>query len=116
MSYKVSGKIISISEIETLKSGAKKLVFEIDTEEKYNNLYSFQIYKGQVFADQVNNFVKYNNVGDLVTVEFNISCNEYNGKYYTNLNAWRTDKIDSMPQVQEVTASDFAPDREDLPF
>ena len=53
MSYKVSGKIIAITDIKTLDNGAKLLDFVIDTNEKYNNLYSFNVYKSIDYADQV---------------------------------------------------------------
>ena len=117
MSYKVTGKITQISDIKTLNTGAKVLEYLIDTGAEYNNLYQFNIYKKAEYSDQVDKFVEFNKVGDLVEVEFNISTKEYQGKYYTNLSHWRADKVNEMPKAQEITASDFAPDREDgLPF
>ena len=118
MSYKVSGKIIAITDIKTLDNGAKLLDFVIDTNEQYNNLYSFNVYKSIDYADQVDKFTTYNNIGDLVTVEFNVKTREWEGKYFTNLSCWRVDKINELPLGENITASDFAPDREtaDLPF
>jgi len=49
-----------------------------------------QIFCFEVFGDQkVENLNKYNKEGQNVTVEFNISTNEHNGKYYTSLPAWK---------------------------
>jgi hypothetical protein len=118
MSFKVSGKITSITDVKTLDNGAKLLDFNIDTNEKYNNIFSFNVYKSADYADQVEKFTTYNQVGDLVTVEFNVKTREWEGKYFTNLSCWRVDKINELPSGENITANDFAPDREtaDLPF
>lgn len=116
MSYKVNGKIDQISEIKIHDNGAKSLDFHLKTDEKYNNLYIFNMYKSANYADSVDKFVQYNKVGDLVAVEFNVNSREWEGKYFTNLTSWRVDKLDSLPKQEAVTAEAFAPDREDLPF
>jgi len=62
-----------------------KQSFVIDTGETYNNIICFEL-----FGDEkVENFNKYNKVDDAVVVEFNINCNEWQGKYFTSLGAWR---------------------------
>ena len=94
MNFKIKGTIISISEIETLGSGASKLNFQLDTKEEYNNLYSFELFKNADNKQHIDNFVKYNAVGNEVEIEFSIRTNEYNGKYYTNLNMWRCENSD----------------------
>lgn len=91
---KVTGEIISISEIELLKNGAKKLHFEIDTKEEYKNILSFNLFKTAEYVSHVENFSTYNQVGDNVEVEFNIKCNEWQGKYYTSLDCWKVEKVD----------------------
>lgn len=118
MSYKVQGKITTITDIETKPNGAKSLTYVVDTGEKFNSLLAMNIYKSVDYADQVDKFVQYNKVGDIVEVEFNVGSREYNGNYYTNLSHWRADKINEMPAAESITAKDFAPDREsaDLPF
>lgn len=93
---KVSGKIVKILDkvTGTKKDGSGEWVkqsFVIDNGEQYNNLASFE-----VFGDEkVENLNKYNKVGDNVEVTFNISCNEWQGKYYTTLQAWKVFKSDS---------------------
>jgi hypothetical protein len=90
MALEVKGVIETILPIETgaKKDGSgdwKKQQFTVRTQEEYNNLYCFE-----VFGDiKVENFGKYNKVGQDVTVEFNVSTNEYKGKYYTSLSAWK---------------------------
>ncbi len=63
----------------------EKQLFLLRTQEQYNNLYCFEI-----FGDQkVDNFAKFNKVGQEVTVEFNVNTSEHQGKYYTTLSAWK---------------------------
>ena len=86
---KVTGKITKILDKQ---KGAKKdggawvkLSFLIKTDEMYNNLYCFEL-----FGDEkVESFEKFNKVGQTVEVDFNVKCNEWKGKYYTSLDAWK---------------------------
>jgi len=105
----VVGKIAKILEKQT---GAKrdgsgewvKQSFTLETDEKYNNLYCFE-----VFGDEkVENLNKYNKVGDLVSVDFNVNTNEYQGRYYVTLQSWRISKA-------EASSSDELQD-DDLSF
>ena len=72
----VQGKITKILDKQTgtKKDGSGEWVkqsFTLETDEKYNNLYCFE-----VFGDEkVENLNKYNKVGDSVSVEFNVSTN-----------------------------------------
>jgi len=116
---KVSGKIVKILDkvTGTKKDGSGEWVkqsFVIDNGDQYNNLASFE-----VFGDEkVENLNKYNKVGDSVEVTFNISCNEWQGKYYTTLQAWKVFKSNS-DVAQAVAQIDNAippVDEEPLPF
>ena len=49
--------------------------------------------------------------GDNVKVIFNVGCNEWKGKYFTSLSAWRIEKAD----IQEPAKVDVE-EEEDLPF
>lgn len=86
----IKGKITKILEPVTgeKKDGSgswTKQNFLVETEEKYNNLFCFE-----VFGDEkVQNFQKYNKVGQEVNVEFNVSTNEFKGNYYTSLSSWK---------------------------
>ena len=93
MSFIITGSIVHISDITQLESGAKRLSYMIDTGEQYNNIYQFDLYKNADYADHVDNFVTYNKVGDYVKVEFNVSCRDWQGKYYTNLQHWKAEKV-----------------------
>ena len=111
----ILGQIISISEVQTFDSGAKKLSFQIDTKEQYNNIISFDLFKGVKHVKHVDDFLQHNKIGDQVDVEFNIQCKEYEGKWYTNLNVWKLEKvtgaIDPDPAGEETDD-----DSDGLPF
>ena len=108
---KVTGKIISISELKegtTAKGDPyKAMSFAVDTSTDYDNLYSFELFQ---FADKenVDNFLKYNKIGDTVKVKFNIKTNKSKeGEvYYTKLSAWSV-----FTQTEEE-----ALEEDDLPF
>ncbi len=109
---KVTGKIENILETQTGTSKAgkewKKTSFVVKTDDEYNNLYCFN-----VFGDEkVNNFLQYNSKGDVVDVDFNVKTNEWKGKYFTSLDAWKIFKADNSKQKEEVAVEQEG----DLPF
>lgn len=108
MSFTIKGKILSIGEVKDFDNGAKAISYQVETSEQYNNLYSFEMYKAADHVEHVDNFLKYNKVGDQVSVEFNVRTNEYQGKYYTSLTSWKCSK-EQQETVEE-------PQEDDLPF
>jgi hypothetical protein len=99
---KVTGKIKKVLDTQsgTSKEGKdwKKTSFLLETPETYNNLYCFE-----VFGDEkVDNFLKYNKVGDIVDVEFNVKTNEWKGKYFTSLDAWKVFKAANATETTEI--------------
>lgn len=112
----VLGKITKILDKQTgtKKDGSGEWVkqsFTLETEEKYNNLYCFEVF-GEEKVENLNN---YNKVGDSVSVEFNVSTNEWKGKYFTSLQAWKVMKSESSQTSEQPKqkADEFA---NDLPF
>jgi len=92
----------------------KKLTFVLANNEGYEG--AEQIFAFEIFgAEKVENFEKYNKVGQSVDVSFNIKTNEYKEKYYTSLQAWKvfasSDKV--SPQEPENDVSDSG---DDMPF
>jgi len=93
---KVTGKITAIPEKITgeKKDGSgtwEKQIFILDSGDEYNNLFSFEVFG----EEKVANFNQYNKVGSIVDVKFNISTNEWQGKYFTSLQAWSVFKAES---------------------
>jgi hypothetical protein len=126
MGLEIKGIIVKILDIQTgeKKDGSgqwEKQQFVVDTKTQYNNLYCFE-----VFGDQkVDNFKKYNRVGQEVTVEFNVNTSEYKGKYYTTLSAWKimATPLQNTAETNTNTSQYGAPlpneegdDTSDLPF
>lgn len=107
---KISGKITKILEVQTGKTKEdkewKKVEFIVETNEEYNNLYAFS----QFGAEKVDNFLKYNKVGQEVDVEFNVQTNEYKGKYYTNLSAWKVFKAE-VAEAQQTQPEGLGDDQ-----
>tara|TARA_R110001632_G_C11153487_1_gene397651 strand:- start:150 stop:440 length:291 start_codon:yes stop_codon:yes gene_type:complete len=89
---KVNGKIENVKEAVTreTKSGDswKKQSFLLRTDDKFDNLYLFEL----LGNNNVDNFNTYNKIGDNVEVSFNVKTEEYNQKHYTTLSAWRVAK------------------------
>ena len=82
--YQATGRIIVLSQTQTFPSGFSKREFVIEESEgKYPQKIKFDAVK-----DDCTRLDAYG-VGDVVTVSFNIRGNEYNGKYYVNLQAWK---------------------------
>jgi hypothetical protein len=120
----ITGKITKILEAQTgeKKDGSGSWIkqnFLVETQEKYNNLFCFE-----VFGDEkVQNFQKFNKVGQVVDVEFNISTNEYKGSYYTSLSAWKImsgqgdEKYKGKKELTENLGGSLPNDEEsDLPW
>lgn len=112
---KTTGKIIK--KLEAIKGTSKagkewqKQSFVIDNGEQYNNIFCFEL-----FGDKVKILEKYN-VGDQVDVEFNVNCNEYKGKYYTSLQAWRIVKQgNDIPEPTKTEKVEVSVEQDDLPF
>ena len=118
----VTGKITKVLDVQkgTSKEGKEwqKLIFTLETTEQYNNLYAFEVFG----SEKVETFNKFNKVGDDVKVDFNVSTNEWQGKYFTSLQAWKVFKADAMEQATAVIDAAFEPAGDlneldnDLPF
>ena len=112
---KVTGKITKVLDTQKGTSAAgkdwQKLSFILETTEDYNNLYCFE-----VFGDEkVEQFLKYNKVGQEVDVNFNVQTNEYKGKYYTSLQSWKIFKAEAGESDFELVTKTHL-NEDDLPF
>ena len=88
MSYETTGAIKLINDIQTFSSGFEKREFVITTDEKYPQDIKLELIKDDVVkTDQFK-------VGDNVKVSWNLRGNEYNEKFYVNLQAWRIEAVE----------------------
>jgi hypothetical protein len=111
----VTGTIKTMTGVQTgqTKDGSewKKITFVVSNNEGFEG--AEQIFAFEIFgAEKVDNFLKYNKEGDTVDVDFNIRTNEYQGKYYTSLQAWKVFKSEAT-QAQPQASDD---DDDSLPF
>jgi hypothetical protein len=88
---KFNGKITNI--LEVIEVGANKKVEFVVTEieVQYPQAVKFGIFG----TDKVDKFLQYNKVDQIVEVLFNFKTNEYQGKYFTSIDAWRVNKVES---------------------
>lgn len=119
MSLEIKGTLTEFLTPQTgeTKAGGTwtKQSFLVKTDAEYNNLYCFEVFG----EEKVQNLTKYQKVGDTVTVEFNVNCNEYQGKYYTTLSAWKISKTENATEQQpifETTSVINEVEDTDLPF
>jgi len=84
-----------------------KHTFVGETEGQYPKKIAFDFMGDR--ADQVGKLKK----GDVVTVSFDVSSREYNGKYYTNVNGW---KIKHEGKADPLAESAGQLPEDDLPF
>ncbi len=94
---KIEGKIKVIMDTQIFDSGFSKREFVITTNDQYPQEIKFEFLKDKCELLDVKN------VGDNVSVSFNVRGNEYNGKYYVNLQAWR---IEGSETPQPVAVGD----------
>ena len=104
---KLNGTIKLVGEVQTFDSGFVKREFVITTKEQYPQDVKFEVTK-----EKATDFEKYNKVGDNVEVTFNVRGNEYNGKYYVNLQAWKVFKADAKPSEPVASVEPV----DDMPF
>lgn len=115
MENTIKGTIKTILDVQegTSKEGNtwKKVTFVVSNSEGYEG--REQQFAFDVFGEEkVNNFLKFNTLGKEVTVSFNIKCNEWQGKYFTNLDAWLIKGAEEQAPQKENAFDDS----QDLPF
>lgn len=116
----LQGKTVAVLDLVsgTSKSGKayQKREFVIETAGQYPKKVCMQL-----FGDKVNECP---NVGEEVKVSFDAESREWNGKWFTQLNAWKVERQGMQAAQQPVyqaaqpqaPATTAAPQADDLPF
>jgi hypothetical protein len=87
MSYDLEGAIKVILDEQAFPSGFRKREFVVTTaEDRFPQDVKFELIKDKI--ELINDFQE----GDNVKVSFDIRGNEYKGRYFVNLAAWRIQK------------------------
>lgn len=94
MSFEVEGKLHKKfdTESKTDTFQAREFILEIS-----NGNYP-QLVKFQLVQDRCSMVDPYEE-GDMIKVHFDLRGREWNGKFFTNLNAWRIEKVEDSPQA-----------------
>jgi len=122
----ISGKVETCLDLETFASGFSKRVLVLNTGGEYPQLIPIEFTKDK--AELLTGLRK----GQDVIAHINIRGNEYNGKYYANIQGWKLDKGGDQPQPeptahekakqdgyapeQDVEQEEEVDDGSDLPF
>ena len=112
----LQGKTVTVLDLVsgTSKAGNayQKREFVIETAGQYPKKVCLQL-----FGDKVSECPA---VGDEVKVSFDAESREYNGRWYTQLNAWKVEKQSAQPTApasQQVAQTETQPqEADDLPF
>lgn len=110
MGYKASGKIEKIFDTEQKSESFQTREFVIEVADgRYPQMVKFQLVQDK--CDLVDDYAE----GDVVTVDFDLRGREWNGRYFTNLQAWR---IARGEQSEDDAGSNQGPPDfdEDIPF
>jgi len=104
---KVNGKVKLLMDVQTFDSGFTKREFVVTTLEQYPQDIKLECTQAKVvLLDSLK-------VGDNVDVSFNIRGNEYNGKYFVNLQAW---KIEGATATETIAPAQQKQDEPDVQF
>ena len=95
----ITGKIKLINDTNTFPSGFRKREFVVTTPGDYP-----QDIKLEFYQDDCSKLDSFSN-GDEVTVSYNLKGNEYQGKYYVNLQAWKITSEASTQKNPKAQAS-----------
>ena len=111
MSYEAQGRIYNISETQKVSDKFQKREFVLELENEFKDITYKDYVKFQLTNDKCT-LIDGMSVNDLVKVSFNLKGNmfEKEGKtmFFTNLNAWRIERIGSQKESFEGTANKVA--------
>jgi hypothetical protein len=110
-------KILPVEEGTAKGTGKpwKKINFIVKNNDGYEGrekIFAFEIFG----ADRVDKFLKYNEENTEVAVKFEVNTNEYNGRYYTSLSAFRVDSGEKVEQATQTPQPIEEEESENLPF
>lgn len=114
VAFEVNGKLHRAFDTEqkTDKFRAREFVLEVE-DGQYPQLVKFQLTQDK--CDLLDDYKE----GDEVTVHFDLRGREWNGKYFTNLNAWRLEsaaKSNNAPPPMEEPPPGLDQDYDEIPF
>ena len=122
MALELTGKLVQVmpEQTGTGKVGPwTKQEFVIETMDQYPKKVCFN------FWNEKTGVLKTLQPGDMVKVSFNAESRDYNGRWYTDLKAWKLENqgrsaedgpVKTKPSTEETNTFSAAPEADDLPF
>lgn len=114
--FEITGTLKVLEDTQTFASGFTKREFVVEVPDgKYPQMIKFETVRDKIAL------LEPLQVGDEVKVNFDIRGNEYNGKYYVNLNAWKVESgkggktSSSAPAPHDSPSTDFDSQFDDEP-
>jgi hypothetical protein len=83
MGLELEGNIIKINDTQQVSASFSKREFVIETIENYPQKVAFELTQDKT------GLIDGYQLGDKIKVHFNVRGREWNGKYFTNLQAWK---------------------------
>ena len=111
-SLKIKGRLIKVSDRVVKSEKFTLRIFAIETDGQWPQKIKFQL------ANDRCDLIDPVQVGEEITVHFDIRGNEWEGKIINNLNAWKIDRsisVGTAPPPTSMPDDDFPTDS-DLPF
>ena len=111
----IKGKVVVVLPQQSGTSAAgnqwKKQEFVIETQEQFPKKICMTL-----FGDRVDQYPVA--VNDEIVANIDIESREYNGRWYTNINAWKVEKAtaQSAPAPAPMPTFEPQPESDDLPF
>ena len=103
-SFELTGTLKVLEDLQTFASGFTKREFVIEVPDgKYPQMVKFETVRDKI--DQLNTL----SIGDELKVTFDVRGNEYKGRYYVNLNAWKIESSGGGSGQQDGSNQGSAP-------
>ena len=126
MAFEISGKVIEVAPVNQVSDKFKKREFVIEKKESGGAAVFIDYIKFQLVQDKCD-LINESFLNEEVRIWFNLKGNrwERDGKvnYFTNLDAWKIEKVSSMERDESIPShpalEDIPPDNDelsDLPF
>lgn len=115
MSFEISGKIVAVLDKRNGISASTNASWSvqqyvIETHEQYPKKLCFDVFG----EDKINQFNI--QIGEELTVSFDINAREYQGKWYNSFRAWKIERATSQPNIPVQPIIDDGKDELDILF
>lgn len=106
MAFQMEGILHKVFDTEQKSERFQAREFVVESEEQYPQFIKFQLVQEKC------ELIESYNEGDRVKVHFDLRGREWNGKFFTNVNAWRVEPADGAVQPSsKASASNAGADK-----